>query len=786
MKRHERCFRWLLAHRAIVLAGCGVILGISAFGASRVSVDFTLEQFFPGGGPERERYDRYKVSFPKEDLQISVFWEPAGAVRVDVFRDLERAARLFEEVGLKDVRWLGSVEAAETSRTGGEDVLSVRPLVERDRVDDAYLRTTLARHRTDPLYLGYLWNADQSVFAIHGALEQRDMDDDFRRREIEESLQRGLELLAGNRATFVLSGVPVTRSRVPKMLDQDQRLFVGGGVALCFVILFMFFRHFGQVALALASLVPAYLVTVSLMVLVGKTVTVLTGFIPIIVLVVGGSDIVHLLSHYRRLRAGGRTGEDSTVEAFAALATPCFYTSLTTAIGFASLAGTRIDIIIDFGLFTALAIFLAYGFNMVLLPVLLSLSRAERFDDRGLRAPWIRRIVNAAGTLALSHPWKLLPAFSVAAVVGIELGLSVDVNTYVLDDLKRTSGVRRDLGWIENRGFGIYQVVLFLRQTGDVPLHHPDALTWMRDFQDFADRDPVVVNSYGLPDVLSQLRGAAVDDAETGTLPETMEEASQLLLLAELHEADFFGDVYRRLEGEAQIIMTVRDAGSRAMIPFLRDVDRYLIERPAPVGSAVSTGTVKLVQDYSAHVLRNFVPSLILAIVLIFAVLIHLFRSVKQGLLALIPSLFPLLVLLAVMRVAGFDLKPSTVLVFSIAFGLAVDDTIHIASRLRRALEEGSGVRAATLLGIRQAGPAMLMTTMMVGGGFALLMASRFEVLFLIGLMTLVAAISAVLADLLLFPSMIVVASRAKTQRSRRRRRLEGADREYVESRSHG
>jgi predicted RND superfamily exporter protein len=234
-----------------------------------------------------------------------------------------------------------------------------------------------------------------------------------------------------------------------------------------------------------------------------------------------------------------------------------------------------------------------------------------------------------------------------------------------------------------------------------------------------------------------------------------------------MQEADFFADVYHPLDDEAQVIVTVRDAGSQVTLPFLKRVDRYLEEFPPPAGSAFSTGTVKLIQNYSGQVLRNFGPSLAIAVVLILGVMSCMFRSVKQGLITLIPNVFPLLVLLAVMRVAGFALKPSTVLVCSIAFGLAVDDTIHVLGRYRRALAEGLSPAAAIERSLRETGPAILMTTTVVCAGFSVLMASRFEVLFLVGLMTVVSALSAVAADLFVFPALVTLGTRGKEPATR-------------------
>ncbi len=239
-------FRWLVKHRLLVLAAAAAVVGVAAARASRVPLDFTMEQFFPGWGAERERYERFKQSFPKEDMQLSLFWKDVRPTGVAVYRDLAQAARFFAEAGLRDVVWFGNVDVVEVGEVEGESGLRLHRLVEEDSLDDAYLRRVLAWHRHDYLYRGYLWNAEQSVFAVHGALSPEDMGDDGRRREIDETLQARLEALAPDGTEFVLSGVPITRSRIPKLLDEDQRLFVGAGVLVFLLVLFVFFRHFAR------------------------------------------------------------------------------------------------------------------------------------------------------------------------------------------------------------------------------------------------------------------------------------------------------------------------------------------------------------------------------------------------------------------------------------------------------------------------------------------------------------------------------------------------------------
>jgi predicted RND superfamily exporter protein len=773
-ERRDRYFRWLLAHRGRVLLAAATVLTVSAFGAGRVRIDYTIEQLFPARGESRQTFDEYKQAFPREDLRFSLIWRDTRAPGVHLYRDMQRAAREFEKAGLLDVHWIGSVSVAEAEWIDGEAGLRIHPLVEESRLTDRYVQNVLVRYRDERLYRGYLWNADQTSFAIHGYLDEHSADDRTR-REIEEALSDGLAALDLESVETALGGIPVFRSRLPKLLESDQRLLLGGGFLLFALILFLFFRSITHIVFCLASAIPAYLVTIGVMGHAGMSISVLTSFIPIIVLVVSVSDSIHLLARFRTEL--NRTGEsadrpgtrrrEAVARTFSHLAVPCFYTSLTTAVGFLSLVGTRIGIVMEFGAFTALAILVAFGFSMTVLPVLLSIAPIRKLDDRGLRIRWIQWIVNAAAHLAVRPSRVAIGAFVGVGLLGLAAATTLRTNTLLMDDLRPRSSLLRDIHWIERNGYGLFQVNLYLRTDSRGPLHDPAALAWMREFQEHVSADPLVIGTLGLPDYIEQLRTAMADEGEIARpLPESREEASQLLFMAELQDAGFAQDVYHREDGEAQVLVTVRDKGSVVILPFLDRIDRYLADNPPPVGSVKPTGTVYLLQSYQARILQSFGPSLLIALVVITGILIYMFRSWRYGLLALLPNLFPLVVLLGVMKLGSFDLKPSTILVFSIAFGIAADDTIHMLSRFRQSIASGMRVRTALVDSVRDAGPAILMTTMVVGAGFSLLMASQFEVLFLVGLMTAVSAISAVTADLFALPSILAVRGRLFTHGS--------------------
>ncbi|HWP37956.1 MAG TPA: MMPL family transporter [Gemmatimonadales bacterium] len=761
-------FRRLIRHRTAVLGATGVVVLVAVLGARRVRVDFSVEQFFLPSGPEREAFDAYRHTFPREDAQVTLFWQDARPPGIVLYRDMERAARLFEEAGLEDVRWIGNALVAESEGDAG---LSLVPLLDSITTDNV-VAARLARHRDDPLLRGFLWDAGQHVFALHGYLAP-EQNHDAGRRAVEETLTERLAALRVQSAHLVLGGLPIARSRAPKLLARDLNVLAAAAVAISGVVLLYFLRHPLQVVLLLASVAPAYLCTVGLMGVLGKPISVLTSFIPVVVLVVGMSDAVHLVAEFRRRLAAAEPAADAVTHTFATLAVPCFYTSLTTAIGFGTLAGTGIGMVMDFGLFTALAILLTYSFTSTLLPVLLSFVRPRAFDDCGLSAPWIRRLV-AAGVAQLRRRRRTVAlSLGSLSVAGLILGLGLRVNTLLIDDINRRAAIMRDIRWIESRGFGLFQLVIHVKAGGAEPLHRPEALAWMNGVRDFMRSDPLVLSAFAPADLITPLAHAFDDTGGNEGVITSTEEAAQLLLLVEMADRGVVRSLYAQPEGEAQVIATVRDAGSVELQPFLDRVDAYLNAHPFPDGTAGPTGTVIMIQAFTARLLRNLVPSVALAMILICACVMWMFRSVRLGLLAILPNLIPLAVLLGAMRLGAFDLKPSTILVFSVAFGIAVDNSIHLLGRFLSATTQTPAVEAALEEALQAAGPALVMNTVVVVAGFAVLLASSFQVLLLIGLMTVVSAVAALAANLFVFPAIVAVAWRRAPARGALPRRLE-------------
>ena len=769
--RVEDFFRRLVKHRwVVVMLHAGLFIA-GLLGARAVRVDYSAEQFLVFEGDAQEVFEQYKEHFPREDLQVSAFLETTGPFTTDDYQTLEQLANAFTNAGLDPVRWIGTTDFIQEVVIDGESAVEFVRLEDQSDVSDATLQTILEPRREHPLFMGTLWNQDLSVFGVHGYLAPTE-NNDAHRREVTAALQSTIADLSETSGRIVLSGLPVLRTTIPLALEADMTMLLGIGIIISFIVLWLYFRRFSIALLCCAGVVPAIVLTLGLMGYAGQSISVLTSVVPIVILVVALSDATHLVVGTREAWRNGRTISEAVVHTFTNFSRSCFFTSLTTALGFAGLIATRNHLIGEFGVLSALAVIVAYLVTLTLLPALLAFTK-----DLGPHQEWGERLwqgilTRVESLLQLPVVWPSA-AFGLLLAVGLIAGSQLRVEAYIIDDLKERDTILEELRWIEDEGFGLFQINVYLDQESDEG-HSPEMLQWIKEFQAFVEEDPAVLGSVGLPQIVDDLGTAygtqPVESDPTSEIGSaevrTRQEIAELLFLAELEDDDALRDVYLRDAGVGQMIVLVKDQGSQVLSPLTARIEDRLQNHPPPTGRATATGTVKLTTVLWEQLISRFVPGIAFSIVLVWLALSWMFRSVWLGLLAVVPNLVPLVLLLGLMGLGGFDLKPSNILVFAIAFGIVADDTIHFLGALARNLRSSNQIHAVLAQTIREVGPALVLVTVVVVAGFTALMASRFQALFLIGLLTASAAVLALLADLVGFPALLRIVARHPAGRS--------------------
>jgi predicted RND superfamily exporter protein len=784
--RLQALFAACLGRRGLLFAALVCFTGGLAVFAARVQTDPSVEAMFPVWDEQRRLYDRFKDAFPLDDARALVILEGEGLMTPQGFervRSLEAA--LFKLRHVKDVEGPYSVDDI---RPAGETI-QLEPLFDSELTGEEF-DERLKRARGDPLFAWRIVNPDRPVVTVSVLLEEDAATGAATRAEFYADAQALLRERASHFDRAEVSGIPAIRARYIAMVNDDMGKLLP--LALLVILLILAFTYRSPVVLGAAAItmILSVLWTVGVMGIFGVPMGILTSFAPIIVMVISISDTVHIATELDGRVRSGESRAAALAATLASAAGPCLLTEITIACGFLSLALVNIAAIVEFGTITAAGMLLAWLANMTVLPLVLSLQRespeaTEKADSESASQParaglllrvlmgfigWVERLI-------IRRPRRIV--FVAVILIGgsIVAGSNIRVRHLVFDDLVEESEFFQDLRFAEAAHGGLVPVAVFLEPDPDVETLEPTAPIALEPaalrFLDEAERELAKLPGSGATLSPAKFlrkahRGFAgeVMATEDGGLPRTRALAVTEIDL--IDDGRVFRDVLTFDRRHAAAVTVVPDLPSDQLHELIGDLEDWTREN-TPVGyRARVTGVLAIANRINEIMLGGLVRSFATAMLVTFLVFCLVLRSPVLAVVGIIPNVTPVAIMLGVMALIGIDLKPSTVLLFSMVLTIADDDTIQYLTRYRRAFKEGGAMpveatgsgRGARHLRVaievlRETGLPMFVTAVTVSAGFLVLTFSGFEGTRTIGLITAVTLFSAVFADVFLAPVLL-------------------------------
>lgn len=539
-----------------------------------------------------------------------------------------------------------------------------------------------------------------------------------------------------------LTGLPAIRVAIIRQLQQDMLLF--NVIALLFVggLGFLIFRRVS--ALVILGVAPALgvLWTIGVLGWMGQPIDVLTSVLPSLVLVIGFADAVHLLVHFQHGRREGLGVREASRAALRQVGGACALAAGTTAIGFASFATVPLDIIQRFGLACALGVGCSFLAVVTVVPLLSGTWLGTRVRvEQDLYAPstilrrWFQSM-RASSRLITTGAVILMIFLLVSA-------LSLRPDWWYAENLPRRHEAAQALADADETLGGTMPVYAHIQW--DDPARYDRSL--IEVLQAVEARFEAEPRAHAPLSILGFLR----------EIPVPIPLAERLPLVAQL--PDSLGHRWVRADVQQAIVSAqVANKGAAALAPGLEALRRAFeeIEAEHPGFRIQLTGLSVLATTTSLDMIDVLARSLGVALVLIFGVILLFFRSLRLALVSLLPNVFPLVAVAALLVWVGEPLRYASVVVFSIALGIAVNDTIHLLSAFLRARREGKGVASAVEQSVAQVGRAIIITTVLLVGGFGTLVLSGLPGTQLFGLLACVALVLALVADLFILPALLL------------------------------
>lgn len=542
-------------------------------------------------------------------------------------------------------------------------------------------------------------------------------------------------------------------------MQSELTLFTSISVVIVVIFLIVGFRSWWGVLIPLAVVAISVSGLVGFLSLAGHPFDLLSVLLPTILFVVGISDAVHIISKYLEELRLGRDKLDALTNTVYSVGRATFLTSVTTAVGFLTLLTSSIGPVRYFGLFIAMGVVLAFLVTFTLLPSLLAILPKPR--TAGIHYEqmfWTKQMRNVF-RYVISRP-KFILAVSFAVVILSLLGIfQIEVNNYLLEDLSEDDPVNQQYIFFEKHYDGVRPFEAQLNFDEGSSVFTASNIRMLDSMENALKEKFRIKKMNSLVQVYKgmnrALYGGSIEAYRLPEKPTDWEKCHRLV--QRLWKSGRLSPLLSEDGKKVRITARADDLGGKyfntGYEEFLKENDAILKEQKASISF---TGMGYMIDRNNYLLAGNLMWGLVLAFVVVAALMGVIFKSLRMVVITLIPNIIPLLIVGGFMGFANIDLKVSTSIIFTVAFGIAVDDTIHYISKLKIELDKGrSLIYALKRTGI-STGRAIVMTSLILVSGFVALIYSDFASTYYIGLLLSITLIAAVFSDLFLLPVLLL------------------------------
>ncbi len=609
-----------------------------------------------------------------------------------------------------------------------------------------------------PFYQGILFNYDLDATIIAVTFDEQILQTKKKISVINQVYDLSQDFAKKQNVAVHASGLPYIKTILSTLVAKEFMLFLGLSILISALILGFFFRNWNAIIFPILFVLCGVVWSVGLMATLGYQITLLTGVIPPLMVIIGLPNCILILNKYHaELNKSVRKSIalKTTIEK---IALTTFIANLTTAIGFGVLYFTNSDVLKEFGVTAAIGVMFTWLICLCLLPIICSYLVAPKTVD--LKNKIFDQFLSAINSYVIYQRKRIYYVVGVLfllAVVGIS---QIKVNGFVVDDLPKDDLVYQDLRFFERTFGGVLPLEISIdskKKNGIVSLSN---IKKMDKLERMINDYPLVGNSISLTNVLKYSSQVFYNNQPSFyRIPNEMEKNFILLYAANAGKnQNITKGLIDKNRQVSRITFQMMDIGSEKMNQFLEDLKPRVDSIFNPEKYQVNlTGPVILYVKGTNYLVNNLRNSLILAIFLIGLIMWVLFRGFKMVVISLLPNLIPLMITAGLMGLLGIPLKPSTILIFSIALGIASDQTIYFLTRYKQELNKNATDQIQIIQEtIKETGLSMVYTAIILFFGFGVFAFSSFGGTIALGTLLALTLVLAMLFNLTFLPSLLL------------------------------
>lgn len=760
--------QFILVYRFLLLILLLVATAFMGYQATKLELGYEFANAIPTNHPKYLAYREFREKFGEDGNLLVIGIQSEDIFNKEIFSNYQALAReISKDESVEDV--IGLPKAINLVRDPETESLIPVPV---------FPDTLLSQHEIDscrdlfyslPFYKNILYNPESHAWLMGIRINKQVLASKKR-----EKVVAGIEKLAysfgsKHKLDIHLSGLPLIRTVLAKRIASEMEWFLLASVILSAIILFIFFRSFSATVLSLAVVGTGVVWSLGTMVLMGYKITLLTALIPPLIVVIGIPNCIYFLNKFHVSWNNSGNKNESLISMVERMGVITLFCNITAGIGFAVFAITRSQVLREFGAVAGINIFMLFVISLILIPTVLTfLPDPKHRHTKYLSNPRLNRWLGRLERWSLNHR-RLIYGFTIVVIVLSIAGMfRLRSEGFIVDDLPKSDKIYTDLKFFETHFNGVMplEILVDTRKKRGISRSLSNLLK-LDTLSQFLVSMPEIGKPLSITEGMKFARQAFFEgDPQSYAAPTEFDMIPLKPYLEYKADSTETGNTFNNLvssfidseKQEARISVNMKDIGSYRLpiivdsiqqkADQLFDKDKYRVEL---------TGASITFLEGSRFIINGLKESILWAFALIALCMLYLFRSWRILICSLIPNIIPLMITAGVMGWLGVRIKPSTVLIFSVALGIAIDVTIRFLVNYKQELpRHGYDMKQTVIQTIHSTGISIIYTSLVLIAGFVIFCFSSFGGTQSLGWLTSLTLVTATITNLVLLPSLLI------------------------------
>ena len=752
----------ILKNRILIILSLLIVTYFFTTHWDKIRFTYTEANLLPATHPENIKYKSFTDKFGEEGNLIVISVKDSTLFTIETLNAWNELSHSFKDH--KDVSTViafGDLQKLKKNKTSRQ--FYIEPFIKDSLTTESELDLLKEEiFNNSPFYDKFLINSETKAVRTAINLKTEVVNTVLREQFVNNVLlPRVSEFEQKYNLDVRISGMPYVRTKYSETIKAELGKFIILAIVVTSLIFFLFFRSFRATFISIMTVCIGVMWTLGIVGILEYELTVLTAIIPPLIIVIGMPNCIFLINKYQHELNKHGNKSLSLKKVITKIGNATLMTNVTTASGFATFITTDSKLLNEFGVVASLSILSIFILCLLIIPIVYSFLPVP--DEKHLEhqnKKWITTLLNWMVNVVKTKKIEVYVISVIMLALSIIGIYKIEISGSFIDDMPRNTEFFDDILYYEKEFNGILPLEIYIDSKRKKSITKLSTIKKMEIVENIIKKFPELSRPISVVSLVKYSKQAFYNGNPKYYQVPTSQENSFILSYAKnsTSEVDLLNNFVDSTGQYTRITTFMKDMKIERMERIEEELNAEIEKvMPAERFEVFLTGKAYLFQKGTYFLVDNLVWSLGLAVVLISLFMAYLFRNFRMIIISLIPNLLPLLITAGLMGYIGIPIKPSTILIFSIAFGISVDDTIHFLAKYRQELQDNKWqVKKSVYNSVRETGLSMFYTSIVLFFGFSVFVVSNFGGTVALGALVSGTLLLAMLSNLLLLPSLLL------------------------------